>query len=123
MKKAVTEAKLLLIGIPVAIWTLLPIYNLFLFSISTKDDAFAGKLWPDHPTLRNFEIVFREEQHFLGHFWLQLWNSLLIAVSVVAVKLLVATADAFAISRLKVGGGGTVLNLALFTYFVRAAFL
>ena len=46
MKKAVTEAKLLLIGIPVAIWTLLPIYNLFLFSISTKDDAFAGKLWP-----------------------------------------------------------------------------
>ena len=66
MKKITTEAKLLLIGIPVAIWTLLPIYNLFLFSISTKEEAFAGKLWPDHPTLRNFEIVFREEHHFLG---------------------------------------------------------
>jgi multiple sugar transport system permease protein len=42
MKKIATEAKLLLIGIPVAIWSLLPIYNLFLFSISTKEDAFAG---------------------------------------------------------------------------------
>ena len=80
MKKIVTEAKLLLIGIPVAIWTLLPIYNLFLFSISSKEDAFAGKLWPDHPTLRNFETVFREQHHFLGFFWLQMWNSLLIAV-------------------------------------------
>ena len=82
MKKAVTEAKLLLIGIPVAIWTLLPIYNMFVFSISTKNEAFSGKLWPDHPTLRNFEIVFREEHHFLGFFWRQLGNSLVIAIAV-----------------------------------------
>src|SRR5438034_5351337 len=123
MKNVVTEAKLLLIGMPVAIWTLLPIYNLFLFSISTKDDAFAGKLWPDHPTLRNFEIVFREQHHFLGHFWLQLWNSLVIACSVGAITLLVATTAAFAISRLKARGGRVVLNCALFTYFIPAAFL
>lgn len=48
------EAKLLLIGIPVLIWTLIPIYHMFLFAISPKQDAFAGKLWPDHPTLQNF---------------------------------------------------------------------
>ena len=123
MKKAVTEAKLLLIGIPVAIWTLLPIYNLFLFSISTKDDVFAGKLWPDHPTLRNFEIVLREQHHFLGHFWRQMWNSVLIAVLVGVITLIVATTAAFAISRLKARGGRTVLNCALFTYFIPAAFL
>jgi multiple sugar transport system permease protein len=123
MKKFVTEAKLLLIGIPVAIWTLLPIYNLFLFSISTKDDAFAGKLWPDHPTLRNFATVFREQHHFLGFFWRQLWNSLLIAVAVGVITLLVATTAAFAISRLKARGGRVVLNCALFTYFIPAAFL
>jgi len=123
MKKVVTEAKLLLIGIPVAIWTLLPIYNLFLFSISTKEEAFAGKLWPDHPTLRNFELVFREQHHFLGFFWRQLWNSLLIAVSVGVLTLVVATTAAFAISRLKARGGRFVLNCALFTYFIPAAFL
>jgi len=37
--------------------------------------------------------------------------------------LLVATAAAFAISRLKVRGGRAVMNLALFTYFIPAAFL
>jgi multiple sugar transport system permease protein len=118
-----TEAKLLLIGIPVAIWTLLPIYHLFLFAISPKESAFSGKLWPDHPTLHNFEVVFKQEHYYLHHFWQQLWNSLLIAVATGALTLLVATGAAFAISRLKVKGGRVVMNLALFTYFIPAAFL
>ena len=50
-----TETKLLLIGIPVFIWTMVPIYHMFLFAISPKEDAFSGKLWPTHPTLNNFQ--------------------------------------------------------------------
>lgn len=123
LRDTATEAKLLLIGIPVLIWTLLPIYHLVLFSISTKDSAFAGKLWPDHPTLRNFEIVFTQQHYFLSHFWLQLWNSTIIALATGILTLLIATSAAFAISRLKVKGGRTVLNMALFTYFIPAAFL
>ena len=46
-----------------------------------------------------------------------------IAVSVGALTLFIATCAAFAISRLKVPGGRTVMNLALFTYFIPAAFL
>src|SRR5437763_7072358 len=123
LKSVATEAKLLLIGIPVLLWTLIPVYHLFLFSISPKESAFAGKLWPDHPTLHNFEVVFGQKHYYLSHFWLQLWNSLLIAVSVGVLTLLVATFAAFAISRLKVRGGRTIMNLALFTYFIPAAFL
>ena len=122
-RSAVNEAKLLLIGIPVLIWTLLPIYHILLFAISTKEEAFAGKLWPTHPTLRNFGIVFGQEHYFLNHFWLQLGNSLLIAVTVGVLTLFIATFAAFAISRLKVRSGRTVMNLALFTYFIPAAFL
>jgi multiple sugar transport system permease protein len=123
LRDVTTEAKLLLIGIPVLLWTTLPLYHLFLFAISPKESAFAGKLWPDHPTLRNFEVVFAEKHYFLNHFWLQLWNSVVIAVAIAALTLLVATAAAFAISRLKVPGGRVVMNLALFTYFIPAAFL
>jgi multiple sugar transport system permease protein len=123
LRKATTEAKLLLIGIPVLIWTLLPIYHIVLFAVSSKDEAFSGNLWPEHPTLRNFAIVFNQDNYFLNHFWLQLWNSLLIAVAVGVLTLVVATAAAFAISRIKVRGGRTVMNLALFTYFIPAAFL
>jgi multiple sugar transport system permease protein len=123
MKGATTEAKLLLVGIPVLVWTLLPIYHMVLFAISPKDSAFAGNLWPTHPTLHNFEVVFREQHYYLNHFWLQMWNSVLIAVTVGLLTLTIATGAAFAISRLKVKGGRLIMNLALFTYFIPAAFL
>jgi multiple sugar transport system permease protein len=122
-KQVSTEAKLLLIGIPVLIWTMLPIYHIFLFAISPKESALGGQLWPDHPTLQNFRIVFSAQHHYLEHFWRQLWNSLIIAVAVGALTLVVATGAAFAISRLKVRGGRLVMNLALLTYFIPAAFL
>ncbi|MEQ1683971.1 MAG: carbohydrate ABC transporter permease [Burkholderiaceae bacterium] len=122
-KKVSTEAKLLLIGIPLLIWTLIPVYHLFLFAISAKDSATSGRLWPKEPTLQNFSIVFNRQHFYLDHFWVQLGNSVLIAVAVAAITLFVATSAAFAISRLKVRGGRTVMNLALFTYFIPAAFL
>lgn len=123
LKVVSTEAKLLLIGIPVLIWTLLPIYHMVLFALSPKDQATTGQLWPKAPTLRNFEFVFMQKHFYLDHFWIQLWNSLLIAVSVGVLTLFVSTCAAFAISRLRVPGGRTVMNMALFTYFIPAAFL
>ena len=48
-REVATEAKLLLIGIPVFIWTMLPIYHLFLFAISERDSATSGRLWPKNP--------------------------------------------------------------------------
>ncbi len=123
LKKVATEAQLLLVGIPVLLWTLIPVYHLFLFAISPKDTATSGRLWPDHPTLQNFDIVFHQQHFYLNHFWVQLGNSFLIAIAVGALTLFVSTCAAFAISRLKVTGGRTVMNLALFTYFIPAAFL
>ena len=121
--KVSLEARLLLIGIPVFLWTMIPIYHLFLFAISSKDSATSGRLWPKQPTLQNFSIVLEQKHFYLNHFWQQLWNSLLIALAVGAITLFVATTAAFAISRLKVQGGRSVMNLALFTYFIPAAFL
>ena len=122
-RQAGTEARLLLVGIPVLLWTLIPIYHMVLFAISGRDSATSGRLWPKEPTLQNFVIVFREQHHYLNHFWRQLGNSLLIAVAAGVLTLFVATTAAFAISRLKVRGGRAVMNLALFTYFIPAAFL
>jgi multiple sugar transport system permease protein len=102
---------------------MIPIYHMVLFAISSKDQGFAGKLWPDNPTLRNFEMVFKQEHHFLNYFWQQLWSSVLIAFAVGLLTLLIATGTAFAISRLRVRGGRILMNLALFTYFIPAAFL
>ena len=123
LRETTTEAKLLLIGIPVLIWTLIPLYHMALFAFSSKDSAFSGNLWPTQPTLRNFSIVFHQQHYFLAHFWVQLWNSTFVAVAAGALTLLISTVAAFAISRLKVRGGQLVMNLALLTYFIPAAFL
>ena len=122
-KTVTTEAKLLLVGIPVLLWTIIPVYHMFLFAISERDQATSGRLWPKNPTLQNFETVFQQKHFYLNHFWLQLGNSLWIAVAVGVITLFIATTAAFAISRLKVPGGRSVMNLALFTYFIPAAFL
>lgn len=123
LRGVATDAKLLLIGIPVFLWTMLPIYHMVLFAISPKDSAFSGALWPAKPTLNNFAVVFKQQHHYLGTFWQQMLNSLVIAVATGVLTLFIATLAAFAISRLRVKVGGTVMNMALFTYFVPAAFL
>ncbi len=123
MRKIAGEARLLLIGIPVFLWTAIPLYHMMLFALSPKDTAFKGKLWPDNPTLRNFELVFQQKHYYLNNLWHQMWNSLIIALAVGLITLFVATTAAFAISRLRVRGGRIIMNLALLTYFVPAAFL
>lgn len=123
MRKFFTEARLLLVAIPVFLWTMIPLYHLMLFAISPKEAAFKGKLWPDNPTLRNFDFVLQQKHYYLNNFWHQMWNSLVIALAVGFITLFVATAAAFAISRLRVRGGRLIMNLALLTYFVPAAFL
>ena len=122
-KQVTTEAKLVLIGIPVFLWTMIPVYHLFLFSISPRDQATSGRLWPKDPTLDNFRIVVEQKHFYLHHFWQQLANSFLIAFAVAGITLVVATLAAFAISRLRARGGRTVMNMALLTYFIPAAFL
>jgi multiple sugar transport system permease protein len=123
MKKALDEGKLILIAIPVLLWTLLPIYHLFVLSISSQEAMLAGTLWPAKPTLQNFQIVFQQQHYYLTNFWRQMFNSFFIAITTGLLTLLIATFAAFAISRLKVKGGRTIMNLALATYLIPAAFL
>jgi multiple sugar transport system permease protein len=122
-RRLMNEAGLWLIGIPVFLWTVLPIYHMLLFALSTKDSAFSGRLWPQDPTLRNFEIVLTQQHFYLHDFWSQLGSSVIVATATGVLTLAVATMAAFAISRLRVRGGRWVMNAALFTYFIPAAFL
>ena len=111
MKRWLNEAVLILIAIPVVLWTMVPLYHLFVLAISPQDAVLAGQLWPEHPTFSNFVTVFRQQHYYLSNFWLQLGNSFLIAVTTGIATLFVATCAAFAISRLRAPGGRQVMNL------------
>ena len=117
------ESRLVLVGLVLAFWTLLPLYHMAVLSITPVRDAVQGRLWPENPTLDNYRTVFRGGHFFLANFWLQLWNSVLVALAVMLLTLLIATAASFAIGRLKFRYGHFVANTALFTYLIPAAFL
>lgn len=71
-KKVSSEAKLLLIGIPVLIWTLFPLYHMVLFAISPRDTATSGVLWPENQrfkTLKLFSSVTISTLTISGNKW------------------------------------------------------
>ncbi|MEI8145528.1 MAG: carbohydrate ABC transporter permease [Alphaproteobacteria bacterium] len=123
MKKTFSEAGLILVAIPILLWTLFPIWHLFALSISTQQNMLEGRLFPSDPTIRNYYIVFSQGHYYLSNFWLQMGNSFFIAFATGAITLLISTFAAFSISQLRASGGRTVMNFALATYLIPAAFL
>jgi multiple sugar transport system permease protein len=114
---------LALIAGAVLVWTLLPLYHMLVLSLTPINAGFAGKVWPEAATLANFGIVLRQENHYLGHFWRQLWNSVFAAGMSCVLVLVIATMASYALGRLKLRFGPLVTNLSLVTYLIPAAFL
>jgi multiple sugar transport system permease protein len=117
------ETRLLVIGILILIWTLVPIYHMFMLSVTPVKEAVGTALWPAHPTLDNYRTVLGEGHQFLRNFWRQLANSVFTAVTVAFLVLAIASLASFAVSRLRVWWGRAVTNAALLTYLIPAAFL
>jgi len=123
MKGVARQAGLGLVGVLVLIWTCLPIFNMVMLSLTPENTAFAGRLWPEQPTLDNFRIALTRAHPFLSHFWEQLLNSILIALTVCGLVLAIASTTAFALGRLRLRWAPVVSNMALFTYLIPSAFL
>jgi multiple sugar transport system permease protein len=117
------EGRLLLIGLVLLLWTAIPLYHMVILSITPVRDAVQGRLWPASPTLDNYRVVLTQGYYYIDHFWAQLWNSVLVALLVMALTLAVATLASYAIGRLRFRWGRWVENAALFTYLIPAAFL
>jgi multiple sugar transport system permease protein len=60
---------------------------------------------------------------FLAHFWEQLLNSFLVALTTCGLVLFIASTTSFAIGRLRLRWAPIITNMALFTYLIPAAFL
>jgi multiple sugar transport system permease protein len=117
------ETRLLVIGALILVWTLVPIYHMFMLSVTPVKEAVGTALWPANPTLDNYRTVFGEGHQFLRNFWQQLANSVFIALTVSFLVLAISSLASFAVSRLKVWWGRAVTNAALLTYLIPAAFL
>ena len=125
VRRAVVEAGSVILGLALLIWSLLPIYNMFLVALDPEEGEveFDGNLWPPEPSLESFRQVVAQEARYLENFWHQFGNSLYIGVLTMVLTVLVASLASFAVSRMRLSRASWLTNVALFTYAIPASLL
>jgi hypothetical protein len=113
------------LGIAVLIWSLAPVYNMFLIALDSEEGEieFDGNLWPPEPSLDSFRDVIMQEARYLEDFWHQFGNCLFIRLVTMVLTVLIGSVASFAVSRMRLRKGSLLTNAALITYVIPASFL
>jgi multiple sugar transport system permease protein len=117
------EALAIVFGLLIAVWSILPIYNMIIISIDSHDDVFSGAIWPDHPSLESYRVVVTEDFWYLSRFWHQFANSFYVGLTVMFLTLLIGSLASFTVGRMRIRHGWMLSNAALMTYVIPASFL
>jgi len=125
LRRALTEAGSMVLGAVILIWSLAPIYNMFLIALDPEEGEieFDGNLWPPEPSLEGFRAVVMQEARYLENFWHQFGNSLFVGLMTMALTVLIGSMASFAVSRMRLTKGSLLTNTALLTYAIPASFL
>jgi hypothetical protein len=56
LRRVVTKAGSVVLGVVILIWSLAPVYNMFLIALDPEEGEieFDGNLWPPEPSLEGF---------------------------------------------------------------------
>ena len=111
------------LGVVLAFWTLLPVYNMLLIALSEDGDEFSGTIWPSHPSFEGFQMIWTGEYWYLNNFWHQFANSLYIGFATMTLTVFIGSLASFAMGRLRLRQAWRLGNLSLITYAVPASFL
>lgn len=123
LRRYFNEAVCILLGLAIAIWSIAPLYNMWVIALDSHDDIFSGQLWPERPSLHSFYIVFTEGFWYLERFWHQFGNSFIVGLSVMFCTLLIGSLASFTVGRMRLRRGWMLTNAALMTYVIPASFL
>jgi multiple sugar transport system permease protein len=123
--RRVTEAASVILGLVLLIWSLLPIYNMFLIALDPEEGEieFTGHIVPPEPSLDAFGVVLTQDDRYLAQFWQQFGNSLYIGMLTMLLTLVIASLASFAVGRMQLDKGGWLTNAGLLTYVLPAALL
>ena len=125
LRRNLTEAGTAMLGILLLIWSLTPVYQMFLIALDPEEGEieFTGNIWPSEISIDGFRDVVTQEARYLEDFWLRFGNSLFIGLLTMVLTVLIASLASFAVSRMRLGKGTLLTNAALLTYAVPASFL
>ena len=105
------------------VWTLFPVYYMSMMSLVPEEELFKPELYVKHPTLLNFSNTVMQSNYLVSHFWIHLYNSLMIGLGTTAIVLVVGATGSFALARLRFRGSRAISSMALFTYIIPSSFL
>ncbi len=123
LRRNLTEAAALALGVVIVIWTLTPIYNMVAVALESHGDVFTNDIWPAKPSLESFWMVVTQGYWYLEYFWQQFGNSLYVGVITVILTLVIGSLVSFSIGRMRLRHGWLVSNAALLTYVIPSSFL
>ena len=104
----------MILGVILLIWSLLPIYNMFLIALDPEEGEieFAGNLWTPKPSLDGFRDVITQQARYLEDFWHQFGNSLFIGLLTMVLTVSIGSLASFAVSRLRLSRSSLFTNAA-----------
>jgi multiple sugar transport system permease protein len=117
------EAIAVVFGLLIAVWSIAPIYNMWMIALESHDGVFSGSVWPEHPTLNSFVVVVTQDFWYLANFWHQFGNSFYVGLTTMFLTLLIGSLASFTVGRLRLRNGWMLTNAALMTYVIPASFL
>ena len=123
LRRYAMEALAVAFGVVLAVWSVLPIYNMWMIALESHDGVFAGSIWPENPTLESFRVVVTEDFWYLARFWHQFGNSFYVGLSVMFLTLAIGSLASFTVGRMRIRHGWMLSNAALMTYVIPASFL
>jgi multiple sugar transport system permease protein len=123
LRRIVTKTAATVVGVALAIWTLIPVYNMLLIAVSEDGDEFTGTVWPSDPSFESFQAIWTEDYWYLEHFWHQFGNSIYMSLATMVLTVLIGSLASFAMGRMKLRKAWLVGNVSLITYAVPASFL
>jgi len=125
LRRVLTEAGSVMLGVVILIWSLLPVYQMLLIALDPEEGEieFAGNIWTPEPSLDGFRDVVTQEARYLEDFWHQFGNSLFIGLLTMFLTVLIGSLASFAVSRMRLSKGSLLTNTALLTYAIPASFL
>jgi multiple sugar transport system permease protein len=117
------EAACIALGFVIFVWSLTPIYNMWLIALNDHGAIFSGALYPEAPNFEAFRVVIHQDFWYLARFWHQFGNSFIVGLSVTFLTLLIGSLASFTIGRMHLRQGWLLTNAALMTYVIPASFL
>jgi multiple sugar transport system permease protein len=124
-RRRLIEAGSAILGVVLLIWSLIPVYNMFLIALDPDEGEieFTGHIYPPEPSLDAFWVVLTQGDRYLADYWQQFGNSLYIGLTTMVLTMLLGSLASFAAGRMRLRRGFLITDAALLTYLIPAGFL